>query len=127
MVAARETGGVQCGLRTRPRHSLGPLDFVRSLQQREGFESMIGRRCVVRGRVQGVWFRDSTRRRALQLGISGSAVNRPDGSVEVIASGDPEYVQALCDWLWEGSPMSEVDSVECEPWAGTVQEGFFTG
>jgi len=88
---------------------------------------MSARRCIVNGRVQGVWFRDSTRRKALQLGLSGSAVNRPDGSVEVIASGDPENVKALCDWLWEGSAMSEVRSVECDSWAGNVSEGFFTG
>ncbi len=88
---------------------------------------MIARRCIVQGRVQGVWFRDSTRRRALQLGLSGSAVNRSDGSVEVIASGDRDSVQALCDWLWEGPPMAEVSSVQCDPWAGAVSDGFFTG
>lgn len=88
---------------------------------------MSARRCIVRGRVQGVWFRDSTRRKALQLGLSGSAVNRADGSVEVIASGPSGSVQALCDWLWEGSPMSEVSSVECEAWSGDVPNGFPTG
>lgn len=88
---------------------------------------MIARRCVIRGRVQGVWFRDSTRRKALQLGLSGFAHNRADGSVEVIARGQPGSVQALCDWLWEGSPMSEVSSVECEAWTGAVGEGFLTG
>lgn len=90
-------------------------------------ERMICRRCIVKGRVQGVWFRDSTRRRALQLGLSGSAVNLPDGSVEVIACGGDDAVTALCDWLWEGPPLARVRSVECEVWDGPVERGFRTG
>ena len=45
------------------------------------------RRYTVHGRVQGVFFRDSTRRQAERLGVSGHAINRPDGTVEVLAAG----------------------------------------
>ncbi len=69
--------------------------------------------CIVRGRVQGVWFRETTRRQAQHLGLTGSAVNLPDGSVEVIACGPEPGLEALRDWLWEGSPLSRVESVEC--------------
>ncbi|RMG38875.1 MAG: acylphosphatase [Gammaproteobacteria bacterium] len=88
---------------------------------------MICKRCIVMGRVQGVWYRDSTRRKALELGLSGRAVNLPDGSVEVLACGPEAAVQALCDWLWEGSPMSQVSDVRCEPWQGEVPEAFLVG
>jgi len=70
-------------------------------------------RCIVSGRVQGVWFRETTRQTAIRLGLSGSAVNRRDGTVEVIACGEEAAVGRLLEWLWEGSPMSRVESVEC--------------
>jgi len=88
---------------------------------------MICKYCIVAGRVQGVWYRDTIRRKALQLGLSGSAVNRPDGSVEVIACGADEAVVALHDALWKGSTLSHVRSVTCRDWDGTVGEGFRTG
>lgn len=72
-------------------------------------------RCIVSGRVQGVWFRETTRQKANELGLTGSAVNRPDGSVEVIACGEGEALEALQRWLWSGSPMSKVEEVRCSP------------
>ncbi len=71
-------------------------------------------RCRVRGRVQGVFFRASTRNEALQLGLTGYARNLPDGSVEVLACGAPQAVEALQDWLWVGPPAAKVQAVECE-------------
>ena len=68
----------------------------------------------VTGRVQGVWYRDTTRRKAQELQLKGSAVNLPDGSVEVIACGEAAQVEALCEWLWQGSEQSEVSGVSCE-------------
>ncbi len=85
---------------------------------------MICKRCIVTGRVQGVWFRDTTRRRALELGLSGSATNLPDGSVEVIVCGGGDAVDALCEWLWQGSPLSQVADVRCADWAGECPAGF---
>jgi acylphosphatase len=69
-------------------------------------------RFLVAGRVQGVFFRASTARRALELGLTGHARNLADGRVEVIASGDPVSLAALRAWLHEGPPAARVDSVE---------------
>jgi acylphosphatase len=76
--------------------------------------TLIARRCFVSGRVQGVFYRASTRQKAAELGCSGFARNLPDGRVEVLAVGDPQAVQGLLDWLWRGSPASEVKQVEIQ-------------
>jgi acylphosphatase len=73
---------------------------------------LIARRCHVAGRVQGVFYRASTRDRARELGVTGHARNLPDGRVEVLACGKPEAVEELCRWLWQGSPSSQVTAVE---------------
>lgn len=65
--------------------------------------------------MQGVWYRDSTRRQAEALGIRGHAVNLPDGSVEVVACGGTDAVQKLKEWLWQGPPAARVNSVHCQP------------
>ena len=75
---------------------------------------MIARRCLVAGRVQGVFYRASTRARAESLGVTGHARNLPDGRVEVLACGPRDVVDALCTWLWTGSPASHVSAVEVE-------------
>ena len=67
---------------------------------------------VVHGSVQGVFFRDSTRKVARDLGIKGSAVNRSDGSVQVIAKGTPEVLKELKAWLRQGPEMALVENVE---------------
>ena len=67
---------------------------------------------VVHGRVQGVFFRDGTRKVARDLGIKGSAVNRSDGSVQVIAKGTPEALKELKAWLRQGPEMALVENVE---------------
>ncbi|MDY6949040.1 MAG: acylphosphatase [Pseudomonadota bacterium] len=74
----------------------------------------IAHRCYVSGRVQGVFYRASTRQKATELGCSGYARNLPDGRVEVVAVGEPESVRALVDWLWRGPPASEVELVEVQ-------------
>lgn len=71
-------------------------------------------RCVVSGRVQGVWFRGSTRDKALHLGLRGYANNRPDGRVEVLACGEKGAVDRLCAWLWQGPAQAYVTDVQCE-------------
>ncbi len=71
-------------------------------------------RCRVSGRVQGVFFRASTRNQARVLGVTGHAHNLPDGSVEVLACGAPQAVAALQDWLWLGPPAAVVEKVDCE-------------
>lgn len=75
-------------------------------------------RLIIEGRVQGVWFRDSTRRQAQMLGVTGWVRNRPEGSVEVLAEGREEAVQQLAVWCRKGPPGSRVDRVmeEVEAW-----------
>ena len=72
----------------------------------------VRRRIVVRGRVQGVFFRDTTRRRAESLGVAGWAANRADGTVEVVAEGEPDAVERLVDFLREGPRRADVDDVD---------------
>ncbi len=74
----------------------------------------ICRKCRIRGHVQGVFFRDTTRYEAQRLGLTGYARNLRDGSVEVLACGVEAKVNQLCDWLWEGSSMSHVEQIDCE-------------
>ena len=71
-------------------------------------------RCLVSGRVQGVWFRGSTRAQALQLGLSGYARNLADGRVEVLACGEEDALARLRQWLWQGPELARVEAVECE-------------
>ena len=85
------------------------------------------RRFTVSGRVQGVWFRDSTRREALQLGITGYAINRDDGTVEVLACGSPEALDALGTWLHDGPPLAAVTRVAENPADFETLDGFRVG
>ncbi len=69
------------------------------------------RKYIVSGRVQGVWFRDSTRRQAESLQITGYAKNLNDGTVEVFACGQPQSLDALAEWLAKGPPLASVERV----------------
>ena len=66
---------------------------------------------LVRGRVQGVAFRASTREQARRLALTGYARNLADGSVEVLACGDATALDALERWLHIGPPAARVDAV----------------
>jgi len=83
-------------------------------------------RFIVRGKVQGVFFRASTRDVASRLGLTGHAVNRQDGSVEVLACGDADAIQSLRKWLHQGPRMARVDSVHEEPADGIAPDLFLT-
>ena len=87
---------------------------------------MVCARFLVSGRVQGVFFRASTRERARALGLSGHAKNLDDGRVEVLACGEAQALDALQRWLHEGPPSARVDAVEREPVADTSPRGFET-
>ena len=89
--------------------------------------SVICRRFRVKGRVQGVFFRETTKRQAQLLGLTGHAVNCADGSVEVLACGSQEQVQQLADWLWQGPAMARVNQVEVLGADAEVPLGFTTG
>ena len=72
------------------------------------------RRCLVSGRVQGVFFRASTQEVAEQLGLTGYARNLPDRRVEVLACGPQEALNRLTDWLWQGPRHAEVVDLQCD-------------
>ena len=76
------------------------------------------------GRVQGVWFRDSARRRAEELGLSGHVRNDPDGSVFLHAEGEPTELDRLIEWCHEGSPLAEVERVVQKQSVPKGQKGF---
>lgn len=73
---------------------------------------MITRCFKIIGRVQGVFFRDSTQRKATGLGLTGSAINLADGSVRVIAQGNEAEINELLNWLHVGPEMSVVERVD---------------
>lgn len=77
-------------------------------------------RLKVTGKVQGVWYRDSTRSIANELGLKGYVRNEPDGSVWIEAEGRPEALKALIDWCRQGPPQADVQAVETEEgeWKG---------
>ena len=67
---------------------------------------------MVSGRVQGVWFRSSTREVALSLGLTGYVCNRPDGSVEAVFEGPEDRVRRAVEWCRHGPGPARVDSVD---------------
>jgi acylphosphatase len=74
------------------------------------------RRCVVRGRVQGVGFRWFVTRNAEELDVRGTVRNRADGAVEMVLQADePASVEAMIDRVRRGPPGSRVQELECEP------------
>lgn len=74
--------------------------------------SMIRKRAIVRGRVQGVGFRWSARAQADRLGVTGFARNLPDGTVEVEAEGSEAAVEQMLHWLHHGPRLAEVHALE---------------
>lgn len=76
---------------------------------------------IVEGRVQGVWFRDSTRRQALTFNLTGWVRNLPDGSVEAMLYGAEADVSSMLEWLKEGSPQSRVDRLQIKERASSEQ------
>jgi acylphosphatase len=72
----------------------------------------IRRRVVVHGRVQGVFFRETCRREARRLGVTGFVRNVADGTVEAVFEGDPDAVSAMLDWVHDGPDLAQVSRVE---------------
>lgn len=73
---------------------------------------------VIYGRVQGVYFRESMRREAQNMGIAGWVRNRSDGTVEAAVQGDPADVDAMVRWAQHGPERAQVERVEIGPHAG---------
>lgn len=76
------------------------------------------------GRVQGVFFRESMRQRALALGITGWVRNRTDGSVEALIQGNSDAVARMREWALRGPPAARVDRIEETPGSGEAYETF---
>lgn len=85
----------------------------------------VARHVVVRGRVQGVFFRASTRDRARRHGLTGWVRNTPDGAVEAHLEGPSDAVERVLDWIRAGGPRDAVvDDVAVEDVAATGTEDF---
>ena len=80
-------------------------------------------RVVIQGKVQGVYFRVYTQKKASELGIQGWVKNNPDGTVEAVFEGESANVANMVSWCHKGSPHSKVTHVECysEPFKNDFQ------
>jgi acylphosphatase len=74
----------------------------------------VARRVVVHGSVQGVFFRDTTRRKAQSRGVSGWVRNCADGSVEALFEGDPDAVESMVAFAREGPRGAQVEHVDVQ-------------
>lgn len=81
----------------------------------------------VKGVVQGVWYRQSTKEQADAQGVTGWARNLADGRVEVLLCGEEPAVKRVESWLQEGPPRAIVEQVQAEQVAWQPIEGFETG
>ena len=84
----------------------------------------VARRVVVHGTVQGVFFREATRRRAESRGVNGWVRNNRDGTVEALFEGDPDAVDAMVQFVHEGPRAAEVERVDVEDAQPEGLEGF---
>ncbi|MEO8999696.1 MAG: acylphosphatase [Rhodanobacter sp.] len=84
-------------------------------------------RFIISGTVQDVFYRGSTRAQALGLGVAGHAKNLPNGTVEVLASGAADALDALARWLQQGPPAARVETVSREDLPEQELHGFHTG
>ena len=79
---------------------------------------------TITGRVQGVWFRDWTQRKALALGLAGWVRNRRDGRVEALFCGPVDDVEAMIGKCQSGSPLSRVDEIQTSEYKIYDGQGF---
>ena len=79
---------------------------------------------IVEGFVQGVYFRQSTKSKANELGITGEVKNKPDGTVHIIATGVRTRLNELIEWCWKGPDAAVVKNVKVEQIPLTRFSGF---
>lgn len=85
---------------------------------------MPAKQIIIKGKVQGVFFRATARRIALQLHLTGYVRNQNDGSVEAIVTGSEKSIDQFIDWCNQGPPDAEVHSVEVNDIVAQHYEGF---
>lgn len=85
---------------------------------------VVRRHVVVRGRVQGVFFRDSCRQAARSNGVTGWVRNRPDGAVEAVFEGSRDAVDAMVRWCHDGPPRAHVSTVQVDDEQPTGETDF---
>ena len=68
--------------------------------------------CIIHGRVRGVFYRDTTSRKARALGLTGFVENQHDGTVLAVAEGDEVILEEFLTSLWKGPPLSKVENVD---------------
>ena len=81
-------------------------------------------RVVVRGRVQGVWFRAETESRARSLGLTGWVRNAEDGTVEAVFEGPRERIESVVAWCGRGPAEARVDDVQVDWEDPSGEQGF---
>ena len=96
------------------------------MNAKKGEQERICVRCLVAGRVQGVFYRASARHQAQALGLTGYAQNLHDGRVEVVACGDPGNLEQFKAWLLRGPSAARVSGVACEVVTAQEFSGFIT-
>lgn len=75
-------------------------------------EDVVIKHVVIRGIVQGVFYRKATKQKADSLNVTGWVRNQDDGSVEALFQGNSENVSAMIEWCWQGPRASRVDGIE---------------
>ena len=100
-------------MRSVARMATAGEDPFRVIRGGNGYiRGMICKKCLLSGRVQGVFYRGGAAQRAHELGVRGYARNLPDGRVEVLACGEDEAVQEFISWLWIGPSAAKVSAVD---------------
>ncbi len=84
----------------------------------------MNKRYIVKGKVQGVWFRQSTKEKAISLNVIGWVKNLDNGDVEVCAFGDDVNIAELESWLWKGPEYARVDAITIDECSDELQSGF---
>lgn len=84
--------------------------------------SLITRRYVVHGTVQGVGYRYSTYYAAIRYGVKGWVRNRRDGTVEIMAQGDESAIAEFYAWIQKGPDLAQVNHVDQEPGSGNFSD-----
>jgi acylphosphatase len=79
---------------------------------------------TVSGQVQGVYYRQSTKEKALELGVSGIVKNLPNGNVQILATGTQDQLNELVHWCRQGPPLAKVSGVDVKSVESQVFMGF---